>query len=164
LLENRSIDLGIVEGHSRSTSLKYVEFLKDQIVLLTSARNANSKKEIVTLKTLLQFPFLLREPGSGSLEVIAHALKSIGISLKELMVEMQLASTESIKSYLMSSQCFAFLSIHSVSDELKNNDLKIIDIKGLKIERYFYFIQSHGEAESISNLFMRFATNHNFRE
>ena len=163
LLVNRSIDLGIVEGQSRSTSIKYAEFLKDEIVLVCSGRNKSIKKDIIPLKMLSSYPLLLREPGSGSLEVIAYSLKNAGLSLEDLKVEMQLASTESIKSYLMNSDCLAFLSIHSILDELKNNDLKIIDVKGLSIERYFYFIQSHGEAESISNLFTRFASNHNFR-
>ena len=163
LLENKSIDLGIVEGHSKNTSIKYSEFLKDEIVLVTSTRNVAVKKETITIKMLVNLPLLLREPGSGSLDVIAHALKTVGIRVADLKVEMQLASTESIKSYLMNSECLAFLSIHSILDELKNNELRIIDVKGLNIERYFYFIQSHGEAESISTLFMRFALHHNFR-
>ena len=163
LLEDKSIDLGIVEGRSKSTSIKYAQFLKDEIVLVTAAKNGPLKKESITLKSLSKLPLLFREPGSGSLDVIAYALKNAGISLEDLKVEMQLASTESIKSYLMNSECLAFLSIHAVLDELKNNDLKVIDVRRLEIERYFYFIQSHGEAESICTLFMRFALSHNFR-
>lgn len=163
LLINRSIDIGIVEGQSRSTSIKYAEFLKDEIVLVCSARNTFLKKDPITTKALASLPILLREPGSGSLEVISFALKAAGLSLEDLNVEMQLAGTESIKSYLVNSECFAFLSIHAILDELKNNDLRIVDVKGLNIQRYFYFIQSHGEAESISNLFMRFASHYNFR-
>ena len=163
LLVNRSIDIGIVEGQSRSTSIKYAEFLKDEIVLVCSARNTCIKKDTITTKGLASLPILLREPGSGSLEVISYALKAAGLSLEDLNVEMQLAGTESIKSYLVNSECFAFLSIHAILDELRNNDLRIVDVKGLNIQRYFYFIQSHGEAESIPALFMRFASHYNFR-
>jgi hypothetical protein len=56
----------------------------------------------------------MREQGSGTLEVIEHALKPLKIKMSELTVEMQLGSTESIKSYLMNSNCVAFISIHAI--------------------------------------------------
>jgi hypothetical protein len=56
----------------------------------------------------------MREQGSGTLEVIEHALKPLKIKMSELIVEMQLGSTESIKSYLMNSNCVAFISIHAI--------------------------------------------------
>jgi hypothetical protein len=55
----------------------------------------------------------MREQGSGTLE-IEHALKPLKIKMSELTVEMQLGSTESIKSYLMNSNCVAFISIHAI--------------------------------------------------
>jgi hypothetical protein len=47
----------------------------------------------------------MREQGSGTLEVIEFALKPFNIKVSELQIEMQLGSTESIKSYLMNSDC-----------------------------------------------------------
>jgi hypothetical protein len=75
---------------------------------------------------------------------------------------MQLGSTESMKLYLLNSKAMAFLSIHSVSKELQNNECKIIDVKGLSIERYFYFIQPQGHAEALPELFMKFARHYHF--
>jgi hypothetical protein len=106
---------------------------------------------------------LLREPGSGTLEVLAHALKPLGIKIGELQNEMQLGSTESMKLYLLNSDAMAFLSIHSILKELENKDCCIIDVKGLTINRNFYFIQPHGEAEALPDLFMKFARHHNFK-
>jgi hypothetical protein len=40
--------------------------------------------------------------------------------MSELIVEMQLGSTESIKSYLMNSNCVAFISIHAIEKRKKN--------------------------------------------
>ncbi|MEO7835400.1 MAG: LysR substrate-binding domain-containing protein [Ginsengibacter sp.] len=162
-LKNNEIDLGIIEGRSKNTSIKYSEFIKDEIVLVSSNKNLFAKKEIIKPTELKNIPLLLREPGSGTLEVIAHVLKSFGIKIRELKIEMQLSSTESMKSYLMHSDCMAFLSIHSILNELKKNEFHIVDIKGMDIERYFYFIQLHGESESLPNLFMEFARRHNFR-
>jgi LysR family transcriptional regulator, transcriptional activator of the cysJI operon len=162
-LLNNQIDLGIIEGHSKNTRLKYTEFVKDELVLVANGNHPLAKKQIIRPEELLKIPLLLREPGSGTLEVIAHALKPMGIKISQLQKEMQLDSTESIKLYLMHSDCMAFLSIHSVLKELKNKDFAIIDIKGLNIERYFYFIRQQGQVESLPELFMKFAMHYNFR-
>ena len=162
-LQNKDIDFGIIEGQSKNTSFKYTEFLKDEIVLATRINHPATKKGRVQLDELLTVPFLLREPGSGTLEVIAHALKPLNIKLSQLNIEMQLGSTESIKSYLLHSDCMAFLSIYSILKELKSKEMSIIDVKGLSIERSFHFIQSYGEVEALPDLFMKFASRYNFK-
>lgn len=162
-LKNKAIDLGIVEGRLKNTSIKYSEFIKDEIVLVSSVKNSFSKKENISPASLKNIPLLLREPGSGTLEVIAHSLKGIGIKIRDLKTEMQLASTESIKSYLRHCDCMAFLSIYSVLVELRKNEFRIVDVKGLNIERYFYFIQLHGQSESLPELFIKMASGYNLR-
>ncbi|MEP6627929.1 MAG: LysR family transcriptional regulator [Ginsengibacter sp.] len=162
-LNNNEIDLGIIEGRSKNTSIKYTEFIKDEIVLVTADKNPLVKKEVIQPKDLKNIPLLLREAGSGTLEVIAHDLKKAGINMRDLNVEMELSSTESIKSYLAHSHAMSFLSIHSILSELRKNEFRIIDIKGLNIERYFYFIQQHGQCDALPDLFMKFARHHNFK-
>jgi LysR family transcriptional regulator, transcriptional activator of the cysJI operon len=162
-LQNKDIDFGIIEGQSKNTSFKYTEFLKDEIVLVANINHPATRKEKIQLDELLKTPLLLREPGSGTLEVVAHALKPLDIKLSQLHTEMQLGSTESIKSYLLHSNCMAFLSIYSILKELKNKEVAIIDVEGLNIERKFHFIQSYGEVEALPELFMRFARHYNFK-
>ncbi len=162
-LQNKDIDFGIIEGQSKNTSFKYTEFLKDEIVLVANINHPVTIKGRIQLDELLKAPFLLREPGSGTLDVIAHALKPLNIKLSQLNTEMQLGSTESIKSYLLHSNCMAFLSIYSILKELKSKEMSIIDVKGLSIERSFHFIQSYGEVEALPDLFMKFAGRYNFK-
>lgn len=162
-LKNKDIDFGIVEGQSKNTLFKYTEFLRDEIVPVVAVSHPLVQKSDIEIAALPSIPLLLREPGSGTLEVIAHALKPFSIKLSDLACEMQLGSTESIKSYLVHSECMAFLSIHSITKELKENQLQIIDIKDLEMERIFHFIQLHGESESLSELFIEFAQHYNFR-
>ncbi|MDD3077819.1 MAG: LysR family transcriptional regulator [Paludibacter sp.] len=162
-LQNNDIDLGLIEGQSKNALFKYTEFIKDEIVLVAVANHALAKKQSISLKELPEIPLLLREPGSGTLEVIVHALKTADIKLSDLRMDMQLGSTESIKSYIMNSNCMAFVSIYSVLKELKNNELTVVDVRGLNIERKFHFIQPHGDAETLSGFFMEFARHYNFR-
>lgn len=159
-LEREEIDLGIVEGQSRKPSIKYTEFMKDEIVLVSNPAHPLARRSSIKPEELLKIPLLLREPGSGTLEVLAHALKGVGIKLSQLQKEMQLNSTEIIKSYLLHAPCMAFLSVAAVVKELQNNECTIIDVKGLSIERNFYFARLQGEAQALPELFMRFAMHH----
>jgi len=162
-VQNKEADLGIIEGRSRKTALKYTQFIKDEIVLVSGINNPLAKKPEISLNDLRKISLLLREPGSGTLEVITHALKPLGMKISDLHIEMQLDSTESMKNYLLCSDSMAFVSLHSVLKELRNKECCIIDVKGLSIERYFYFIQPFGQPESLADLFMKFATRYNFR-
>jgi DNA-binding transcriptional LysR family regulator len=156
-LLNKEIEFGIIEGISRNPQIRYEEYLNDELVLISVNNNPIIKKDVIKPEELPNYPLLLREPGSGTLDVIAHALKAYKLKLSDLQVEMQLGGTESIKSYLLHSNCLAFLSIHSILKELKNNECRIIDIKGLTIERPFNFIQHYGQPSSLTELFIRFA-------
>lgn len=156
-LLDKEIELGIVEGRSKNSAIRYTEFKKDEIVLVGHADHPLVKKGGIRPDELKLVPLLLREPGSGTLEVIAHALKPLGITIAQLKVEMQLGSAESIKSYLLHSPCLAFLSVHSITKELSNKEFAVIPVKGLKIERPFFFIQPQGHSEALAELFIRFA-------
>jgi DNA-binding transcriptional LysR family regulator len=160
-LLNKEIEVGIIEGITRNPLIRYEEYLQDELVLVSAANNITIKKDVLKPEELKTFPLLLREPGSGTLDVITHALKPHNIKLADLQIEMQLGGTESIKSYLLHSNCLAFLSIHSILKELKNNECRIIEVKGLSIERPFHLIQPHGQPTSLAELFIRFAKSYN---
>ena len=160
-LLNKEVEFGIIEGISRNPQIRYEEYLNDELVLVSALNNPIIKKDVIKPEELLTYPLLLREPGSGTLDVIAHALKPHNLKLSDLHIEMQLGGTESIKSYLLHSNCLAFLSIHSILKELKNNECRIIDVKGLTIERPFNFIQHYGQPSSLTELFIRFARSYN---
>ena len=155
LLDKR-IEVGVIEGKSKRREIQYTPFLKDEIVLVCSSRNPLVKKEEIKPEELKQIPLLLREPGSGTLEVTADALKQQGIRLSDLKVEMQLGSTEAIKSYLQHSECMAFLSLHAILKELETGELKIIEIRKLPIHRDFHFITPQGQGGGLPALLIDF--------
>ena len=159
-LLDKNIEIGVIEGIARNPQIKYEQYLQDELVLVSATKNNLIRKNTIKPEELKSYPLLLREPGSGTLDVITYALKPYNIKLSDLQVEMQLGGTESIKSYLLHSNCLAFLSIHSILNELKNNECRIIDVKGLSIERPFYFIKLHGQLSPLADLFTRFARNY----
>lgn len=162
-LERNEIDLGIIEGDSKNNSFKYDTFVKDELVPVVRTKHPLLKKALITKDDLLKTPVILRESGSGTLEVVANALKEISISLPQLTVEMQLGSSESMKLYLQNSDTMAFLSPYAIAQELKQDQLAILNIEGLSIKRYFYFIRRHGQPGQLPSVFKDFALSYNFK-
>jgi len=150
------VDIAIVEGAAHYPQISYAPFAKDEIVLVTRANNQLSKKVEISPKQLLNIPLILREAGSGTLDIIFNALNNAGINPKDLQIEIRLESSIAIKQYLLYSETATFLSIQSVISELKYNELSVIEIKGLEIFRTFQFIQLHGKNSRLIDLFKRF--------
>ena len=163
LLANHKIDVGLIEAQIKNRTFHYFPFMKDEIVLVSRQKHSISTKNNIKLDDLKHIPLVFREPGSGTLETIDLALKSNNLKLNELNIEIQLGSTESIKSYVLHSDALAFLSIHSILHELKNQTLTVIDIRNLDIEREFNFIIPEGEQSKLVNLFIEFCNRYNLK-
>lgn len=155
-LENKKIDIGLVEGSRRSNHLKYSPLAKDELVLVTSSQNPIGESIAVT--DIATLPLVLREVGSGTLEVIEKALLENGIKLSDLNILLHIGTTEGIKNFLKTSKnSYAIVSIISVLEELKNNDLKIVDIVGMEMLREFVFVTMQGGQNTRLERFMSFA-------
>lgn len=163
LLSNHKIDVGLIEAKIKNRTFHYFPFIKDEIVLVSRQNHPISSKISIKIDDLKNIPLIFREPGSGTLETIDLALKAKNIKLNELNTEIQLGSTESIKSYLLHSDALAFLSIQSIIQELKNNTLTVIDVRNLLIERDFSFIIPEGEQSKLVNLFIDFCNRYNLK-
>ena len=163
LLANHKIDVGLIEAQIKNRTFHYFPFMKDEIVLVSRQNHSISTKNSIKIDDLKNIPLIFREPGSGTLETIDLALKSKSMKLNELNIEIQLGSTESIKSYVLYSDSLAFLSIQSILQELKNQTLTIIDIKNLVIERNFNFIIPEGDQSKLVNLFINFCNSYNLK-
>lgn len=160
LVLERKCELGMVEGNTNNPLLHYQAFVKDEIVLTCHSGNTAITTPTIAPEKLFSLPLVLREQGSGTRVVLENALKSKGVEMKRCNISMELGSTESIKNYLMASESFAFLSIHSIARELKNNSLKVVDIEGLEILRAFQFVSLHGNYNPTSEWLKNFFLNH----
>lgn len=159
-----AIDIAIIEGAAYHSQIVYSPFAKDELVLVTNAANKLAKKDTIDISELYSIPLIMREAGSGTLDVINQAMQLAGVDISKLAVDIMLESTIAIKQYLMHSESAAFLSIQSIVDELKYRQLSIIDIEGLDIFRDFQFIELHGNHLKLVELFKRFClSNYNHR-
>lgn len=157
LLAEKSVDLGVVEGLSDNFSLKYEAFVKDEVVLVARTENPIvANKESIHISELPKLEYVFREQGSGTKDIIRKAFTEAGIDWQSLFVRVRLASTESIKNFLTKTDCFSFISIHAISKELQNGELRIVEVEDFVIERNFYFVRPHGVIGQLPETFRQF--------
>ena len=159
-LQEHRIDLGLVEGIFRLPNLKYTPFLQDELVAVIHCKSKLSVEDEIAPDDLPQIPLVLRERGSGTLDVFERALSEHGLKFSSLNVLMYLGSTESIKLFLEHANCMGIVSVRSVCKELAAGHLRIVEIKGMPMRREFNFVQLQGQESGLSQVFMRFAAHH----
>lgn len=155
LLQQEKIDVGLIEGSSNKSFVNYIPFAEDELVLVTNYNNNAYPKNIIAPKAIKELPLIVREEGSGTLNILQHALQSKGIHFNDLNIILRLGSTEGIKQYLLHSNSYAFISIHACPEELQNKTLKVIEIKGIRIKRTLQFIHTHGQPNKMIELFIK---------
>ena len=156
-LQEHRIELGLVEGILRLPNLRYTSFMKDELVAVVHAKSKLSLSDEITPEELYQIPLVLRERGSGTLDVFERALSQHDIKLASLNVLMYLGSTESIKLFLEHTDCMGIVSIRSVRKELLAGGLRVVEIKGMPMLREFNFVQLQGQEGGLPQVFMQFA-------
>ena len=143
--------------HAVDQGLHYTLFRPDELVLVARPGGKYARRETVTPEELPRIPLVLRESGSGTLEVIAAALAARGIRLSQFDVTMRLGSTEGIKAFVRNSDAMAIVSVISVVDELRSGALRIVDIEGLTLSRDFVFVHAEAEPARLARRFIDFA-------
>ena len=141
LLLDGKIAVGLVEGPARDRGVRSEPFMEDELVPiapLDTPSNDLSPGEFVKAK------LLMREPGSGSRQVVEKALKSAGYALKSFKKLVILDSTEAIKSAVEVCNGIGFVSRWAIAKELELGTLKVVEVKGVRAVRHFSVITRSG--------------------
>lgn len=130
--------LGVVEHKVQNQSLISRPIEKDELVLFVAPNHRWVERKMITKEELMQEPFITREQGSGTREVIEETLKEAGVT--QLNVVLELGNSSAIKTAVEAELGVSILSRRAVHAQLESNLLKTVDIKGVTLERDFYLI------------------------
>lgn len=131
--------LGVVGTIINNPKIDYIPFMNDELVVISS--NFIHENSIEPEK-LLNYPFIIREEGSGTRKEMENFLSELGIDTHELQTVCTLSSTDAVKQAVKNGLGISILSIHAVKDEINCKNIKILKIKNFEMKRYFY-IASH---------------------
>jgi DNA-binding transcriptional LysR family regulator len=139
MVENNTIDLGVVEAPVHNKNLAVDMCCTDKMVLIVPPGHPLANETTVPVAQLLDYPFVSREEGSGSREVIVEHLNACGVDPSALNLVMELGSPESIKGAVEAGMGISVLSRATVVKEIKLGSLVAIGIDP-PIERPFSFV------------------------
>lgn len=140
LLNSGAIDIGLVEGEPSKHKIKTEPIIKDELVFIVPPFHPWAKKKGVSILEVTKEPFILREEGSGTRQIIEKYLLSHGISIDDMRIALVLGSTESIKEAVQNGIGISIISKWAARKETKYDILKIIVPKEEKILRNFSLI------------------------
>lgn len=140
MVENNVIDLGVVEGPVTNKNLLVEVCRKDDLELVVPPEHPLAEKESVTVEEILKHPFICREEGSGTRDVIANYLKDQGASKHALKSCLELGSPEAIKGAIQAGMGVSILSSVSLDKELDLRLLKSVPLDP-PLSREFSFVR-----------------------
>lgn len=150
LLNAGNIALGLVEGDVVRQKVVVKKLLSDELVLIVPPDHHWSKKREISLSDLGKEPFLLREPGSGTRQIIEKFFAKHGISLHDLKISAVLGSIEAIKSAVQSGLGISIISRWAILKEYKYGTLHVLTFREEKMTRDFSLIMNKNTISSNS--------------
>jgi len=123
---DHTLDVGLIESPSHNPSLSTHVCCEDELVMICVPNHALTSKCVVTPKQLAEQPYVSREQGSGTREVIDQYFRDNGINPDDLNIEMELGSREAIKGAVEAGLGIAILSASTITKEIKLGDLAAI--------------------------------------
>jgi len=92
----------------------------------------------LSLADLAHETFLTREPGSGTRMLMEGLFQKADL---EPVIGMEMDSNETIKQAVIAGLGIAFISAHTVANELAEGRLVVLDVAGLPVVRQWYAIR-----------------------
>ncbi|MGC4189972.1 MAG: LysR family transcriptional regulator [Thermomicrobiales bacterium] len=138
LLRDGRLDLAFVEGSVRDDDLEATSFLADELIAIVPPDSDLAQRDALTAQDLAGAPFLMREEGSGTREVVDRAFAAWGIAAN---VMMELGHTEAIKNAVSAGLGISILSQLTVAREIADGRLATRPIAMGSVTRPFLTVQ-----------------------
>jgi DNA-binding transcriptional LysR family regulator len=139
MVENNSIDLGVVEAPVSNKNLVVENFRTDRMALIVAPGHELAREKVVPISRLVDYPYICREEGSGTREVMLEHIVASGLNSADLNIVMELGSPEAVKGAVEAGMGVSVLSRATIAKELRLGSLVAVDLDP-PIERPFSFV------------------------
>ena len=134
------LNFGLIEAPVHHPDMIVEPVMQDELKLIVPAGHDLAKRSKVNIEDVMNYPFVLREKGSGTRQVMEDQMQKKKIDPQDMNVVMELGSTGAVKSAVEAGVGITMLSPSSVQHELALGLVHIVDIRGLEFKRQFYAI------------------------
>jgi DNA-binding transcriptional LysR family regulator len=143
-LENNEVDFALVSILPSSLNIEKLDLLQNKLYLVGSNKT-RFKKENNNKELFKSLPLIFREKGSATRQTMEKFIESNDILV---LKKMELTSNEAVKQALLAGLGYSIMPLIGIKNELLNNELQIIPIKGLPIKTTWSLIWLKGKKHS----------------
>ncbi|SEQ36411.1 DNA-binding transcriptional regulator, LysR family [Ectothiorhodospira magna] len=143
MVENNVIDLGVVEGSVSNRHLQVEMCRLDQLVVILPPDHPLAGKKQLAIEEIIPFPFICREEGSGTREVIMDYLAARAVDRNALTICLELGSLEAIKGAVEAGMGISILSRSTIDKELALKRLVGIPLDPPLTRQFSFVHQRH---------------------
>jgi len=147
-LNASTIDVAIVEGEVKRQKLIVERLIPDEMVLIMSPLHKWSERNSVSIFEVIKEPFIFREEGSGTRQIIEKYLSRHGISPQNIKISFIMGSTESIKGAVEEGLGVSIVSRWAVRKENRFGSIKTATFKEDRFMRDFSLLYQKSKESS----------------
>lgn len=156
-LSENEVDMVIMGQPPTDMELEAGAFMENPLVLIAPPDHPLANQEKLSLKSLEDQPFLLREPGSGTRSAMERFFADHAL---HITASMEVSSDEAIKQSVQAGLGLGIMSRDAIQMELALKRLVILETEHFPIQRYWFVVHRKGKRLSaIAQAFKDFLLN-----
>lgn len=129
-LEKNEVDFALVSVLPDTIQTSHIELLKNKLYVVDSSEK-EYKKQKYSSSFFEKIPLIYREMGSGTRLVMERYINQHNLPV---IKKMELTSNEALKQAVIAGLGASIMPIIGLKNEIQNNEIQIIPVKGFPIE------------------------------
>lgn len=141
-IRRAELEVGMVGAAPDGGDLKSTKIGEDSLTLVVAPDHPLAGRATVAGNDLLQYPFVMREEGSGTRAATMQALRKVlgGEASGKLTIACEVGSAEAQKAGVRAGLGIAFVSSLAIRDEIAHGTLSTLRVKGFDVRRLFHLV------------------------
>ncbi|MDZ7760973.1 MAG: selenium metabolism-associated LysR family transcriptional regulator [Desulfovermiculus sp.] len=133
------IDLGIIGGREDIGNLAYYEVAEDELLIVAGGQN-NHQPGLLDKDSMEQWPWIIREPGSGTRKAMLSFLHSMGIELDMMRIRTMVSSTQAVLACIQAGLGVSMVSSLAAAGPLNRGEVRLVQSDRPNPSRKFYAV------------------------
>lgn len=151
-------DFVIMSQLPEISSIEHHDFLEDELVVAASYQHVKATQKKLSLKMLVNEPWLIRESGSGTRMAMENIFKRYRLRPN---IQMEIDNNESIKQAIIGNIGISILSHQSIAVEQKAGLIKILNVVEFPVRHKWHLVKNKGKKlPLVSQKFYDFVRTH----
>jgi len=136
-LGENTTDLTVLLRPPENPDMVAEAFAPQPHVIIAAPEHALARKRHISLQTLANEAFIVREQGSDTRLAMEELLAECRVKFN---VTMEIKSTETIKQAVIAGMGISFLSAHTIALEVEVGRLSVLDVEGFPVMRKWHIV------------------------